>query len=232
MSWGRTLVQRMHGALDRLRATRPGIADSAPGTETLDFPADTWHHDYSRLPSTFPPGRTANRHGFIERNDLDRLYRVDIICTGNPGSPLQGAADPRRSGFKPDDVMELAAGRPALEGDVIDAYRTPEAAWQAFQLRCGNTAAPAQVEFHLFEISAGGLNAVSFGDNAINNPHYATLMRHDQHLDTLNDLGVGHYHTDFSSSKYRPLQDEMVQLQLDNDLLRTRTSLRETRLPN
>lgn len=229
LSWGRALVNRMRAAIDRLRSAPRILPEQLPHA-AVESPR-TLANDYTRRPETLPAGRQVNVHGFLENNDLYRLYRVEMIVTDprDTRDLYLPVADPLIAGFIPD--IYFAAGRRALDGNVIDAYLTPLAAWNAFAMRHNNVARPGQVEFRLYEIDPHGLSAVSFGENATLNPQFPVLMA-DRGDDTYVHRRGGAYVVQYSGSAYRKLEGQMVQLALNDSGLRGRAHLRESRQPN
>lgn len=245
LRWGRALAQRMRAALDRLRPQPASIPQQAPGSSIVSglFPRAR-ANEYAPLPGTAPTasapplpaarhdGREVNALGFLERCDLQRLYRVEIVSTdprGPVGPSSTPVADPLRAGFVAD--RDFDAGRRALAGPVIDAYLTREAAWQAFNIRNNRETMQGEAEFRLYQIEADGLTAVSLGDNEANNPQFANLMT-DDGIRTMVPYYGEAYSIPYSASPLRRLEGDMVQLRLNADNLITRTRLRERRQPN
>jgi hypothetical protein len=193
--WARSVQHRLRAGIDRLRRDAPPPPPAAVPTEPI--------------PVLQIATRSPNERGFLERTNFRALYRY-VYVAPHSAARHEYRRDPEKSGFLPQ--YRFAAGRQALEGNVMDTYLTPEAAQQAIELESHD-----RRYYWLYQIDAAGLRGVSFNDNRLHNPNYQTLME-DNGWDTMVRVGNSVFVAPYSTSGYRDIERQMVQIQMDGDM--------------
>ena len=211
--WARSIQHRLVAGIDRLRRDTQDSTAVAPATPAMPAIPVT-------APRPVPPSqsdpRVPNAFGFLEYRNLGRLYCYrHVTPRSTPHGPYR--RDPERDGFAPQ--YRYATGRQAIAGEVLDAYITPEAALRAIEV-----ASNERRYYWLYEIDASGLRGVSFGDNRLHNPNYDTLMQ-DNGWDTMVGVADGVFAAPYSTSDYRAIEDQIVQVQMEGDMAKRTTRL-------
>ncbi|EJM97309.1 dermonecrotic toxin domain-containing protein [Herbaspirillum sp. YR522] len=202
--WARSIRHRLLASIDRLRQdAREQATPAAPARRVASAATQTdW--------------REPNERGFLESSNFGTLYRYMYVT---PRSNPHGAyrRDPEVHGFP--SQYRFAAGRQALDGEVMDAFLTPEAAQRAIEVSSRD-----RRYYWLYEIDVRGLRCVSFGDNRLHNPDYDALMQ-DNGWETLVRVADSIFVAPYSTSGYRTIEDQIVQIRMDGDMAHRTTRI-------
>ncbi|MCA1327107.1 dermonecrotic toxin domain-containing protein [Herbaspirillum sp. alder98] len=208
--WARSIQHRLLAGIDRLRR------DAAVDTATEAEPTAAATPAQRPTPARHIDTRQPNERGFLESRNFTVLYRYMYVTPrSNPHGMYR--RDPEVLGFP--FQYRFAAGRPAMEGEIMDAFLTPEAAQRAIEVSSRH-----RRYYWLYEIDARGLRGVSFGDNRLHNPNYAALMA-DGGWETMVRVADSVFVAPYSSSGYRAIEDQIVQIEMEGNMSQRTTRI-------